>query len=322
MSLVSRTLIAVLVCGLFAAVPFTASATTIGAPQNGATQCAWGYATTDDPAAWAFGEVITAPASTGDVLDSYTFWVAQEIAGEARTITYKAYVAEWDPTNGPDGGPGTQLWESGAQTFTTSADPAQQAIKTDTGGLQLVGGHQYIVYLSTQETMGSLAPGDRGCWAAGTFYADGAFAVQGPFVTTSWMSPLATTGEDTAFSATFSSSTRYAFAGFYAPVNNNALNQVRAGSAIPVRFSLGGNQGLDIFDAGYPRSEGIACGSQQVDGIEQTVQPGASDLTYAAGSDTYTYVWKTDKAWADSCRQLVLRFDDGTVKRVNFSFTK
>ncbi len=120
----------------------------------------------------------------------------------------------------------------------------------------------------------------------------------------------------------------YDFDGFYAPVNNKdasghnyILNAVKAGSAIPVKFSLGGDHGLDVFEAGYPRSQVIECNSRrEVDGIEETVTAGASSLSYAAGTDTYNYVWKTDKSWEDTCRQLVVKFDDGTTARANFKF--
>ena len=45
------------------------------------------------------------------------------------------------------------------------------------------------------------------------------------------------------------------WSGFFQPVDNlPALNVVKAGSAIPVKFSLGGNKGLNIFAAGYPLS--------------------------------------------------------------------
>ncbi|HET8768324.1 MAG TPA: PxKF domain-containing protein [Pedococcus sp.] len=51
-------------------------------------------------------------------------------------------------------------------------------------------------------------------------------------------------------------------------------------------------------------------------------QPGGSSLQYDAATGTYTYVWKSDKAWAGSCRQLVVKLDDGTLHRANFKFTK
>jgi uncharacterized protein YjbI with pentapeptide repeats len=106
----------------------------------------------------------------------------------------------------------------------------------------------------------------------------------------------------------------YAFGGFFAPVDNPlVVNVAKAGHAIPVKFSLGGDQGLNIFAAGYPKSQQIACDSSSpLDDVEQTVAAGSSSLSYDATTDQYTYVWKTDKAWAGTCRQLTLRLSDGT----------
>jgi hypothetical protein len=39
-----------------------------------------------------------------------------------------------------------------------------------------------------------------------------------------------------------------------------------------------------------------------------------------ASTDQYTYVWKTEKAWANTCRQLVVKLKDGTFHRANFKF--
>ena len=40
----------------------------------------------------------------------------------------------------------------------------------------------------------------------------------------------------------------YAFSGFYQPVDNlPTLNKTKPGKTIPIRFSLGGDKGLDIF---------------------------------------------------------------------------
>jgi hypothetical protein len=110
------------------------------------------------------------------------------------------------------------------------------------------------------------------------------------------------------------------WSGFFQPVDNlPALNVAKAGSAVPVKFSLGGDKGLNIFVAGYPMSTKIACdtGAPQ-DDIEQTVTAGASSLSYGGGQ--YNYVWKTEKAWAGTCRQLVVKLIDGTVHIANFKF--
>lgn len=112
------------------------------------------------------------------------------------------------------------------------------------------------------------------------------------------------------------------FSGFFQPVDNlPTLNVVRAGQAIPVKFSLNGDQGVNIFATDYPRSQNIQCDSTvATDGIEETITAGSSSLSYNPSSDTYTYVWKTDKTWTDSCRQLVVKFSDGTYHRANFKF--
>src|SRR6185503_6257475 len=106
----------------------------------------------------------------------------------------------------------------------------------------------------------------------------------------------------------------YSFGGFLQPVDARpTVNSLKAGAAVPVKFSLGGNQGVNIFAAGYPKSQSIACDwTADVDGIETTVTAGGSSLAYDAASLTYTYVWKTEKGWAGTCRQLVLTFADGS----------
>ena len=42
--------------------------------------------------------------------------------------------------------------------------------------------------------------------------------------------------------------------------------------------------------------------------------------TYNALADTYTYVWKTDKAWKGKCATLTLKLDDGTEHTALFQF--
>ena len=111
------------------------------------------------------------------------------------------------------------------------------------------------------------------------------------------------------------------FTGFFSPVDNlPTLNSIKAGQAVPVKFSLGGYQGMGIFAPGYPASGVVSCSSTApIEVVEETVSPGASTLTYDSGTDRYQYVWKTQKSWpAGTCRQLVLKFVDGTTKYANF----
>jgi glycosidase len=113
----------------------------------------------------------------------------------------------------------------------------------------------------------------------------------------------------------------YSFSGFFAPVDNPpVVNRVNAGRAIPVKFSLGGDFGLEIFAAGYPASQVVSCASgAPTDTVEQTVSAGASSLAYDPATGVYTYVWKTERSWR-GCRELVVRFDDGSEQRALFNF--
>jgi len=114
----------------------------------------------------------------------------------------------------------------------------------------------------------------------------------------------------------------YSFSGFFRPVDNApTLNLAKAGSGVPVKFSLGGDQGVSIFATGYPKSLKITCDtSAPLDDIEETVTAGSSSLSYDPIADQYVYVWKTDKAWAGTCRQLMVRLADLTDHVANFKF--
>jgi hypothetical protein len=124
------------------------------------------------------------------------------------------------------------------------------------------------------------------------------------------------------YARTFTLASTYHFAGFFQPVDNlPALNLATAGRSIPVKFSLGGNQGLAIFEPGYPASGPIPCEATEAGAdIEETVTAGASDLSYNASSDQYTYVWKTEKTWKGTCRMLVVGFSDGLQTFAKFRF--
>jgi hypothetical protein len=112
------------------------------------------------------------------------------------------------------------------------------------------------------------------------------------------------------------------FAGFFAPVNNPpTVNVATAGSAAPVKFSLGGNRGLDIFQTGYPKVIAASCTTgAPTDAIEETVTAGSSSLQYDAAAERYTYIWKTQTSFAKSCRKLVLRLIDGSEREALFKF--
>ncbi len=131
-----------------------------------------------------------------------------------------------------------------------------------------------------------------------------------------------TLGWTPALQVNVNSCTQFNFLGFFQPVDNlPVLNVSTAGQAIPVKFSLSGDQGLNIFAAGYPASSQIACDANAPgDVIEETVTAGGSSLSYDAATDRYIYVWKTQKAWKGTCRILVVRLTDGSDHFAKFRF--
>lgn len=125
----------------------------------------------------------------------------------------------------------------------------------------------------------------------------------------------------------FSPGLAFDWAGFFRPIDNTdadgnyVLNVVKSGQGVPVKFSLGGDEGLAIFAEGYPRSSQVACDSgADLNVTSETVTAGGSSLSYDASTDTYSYVWKTERAWAGTCRQLDVTLVDGTTHSAQFKF--
>jgi hypothetical protein len=115
----------------------------------------------------------------------------------------------------------------------------------------------------------------------------------------------------------------YNFSGFFAPIDNPPVcNVVKAGSAVPVKFSLHGYQGMSIFASGYPKSQVGTCAGSPSDVLEEAMTAGQSSLNYDATADQYIYVWKTEKSWAGTARLLTVMLADGTTHLARFTFTR
>ncbi len=108
------------------------------------------------------------------------------------------------------------------------------------------------------------------------------------------------------------------FTGFFPPVANPpGVNPAKAGSSVPLKFSLGGDRGLAILADGYPASVQVDCVTGAPLGSPAPTSS-ADGLTFANGA--YSYVWKTDKSWVGTCRQLQILLVDGTLHTARFSF--
>jgi hypothetical protein len=105
----------------------------------------------------------------------------------------------------------------------------------------------------------------------------------------------------------------FAFDGFFAPIRMDGTDRAKAGSAVPLKFSLDGFHGLDVLADGSP--EVRVCDA----GGAAAVADGR--LSYDADTDRYSWVWKTDRSWAGTCREVTVRLDDGSAKSVRLTFT-
>jgi hypothetical protein len=101
------------------------------------------------------------------------------------------------------------------------------------------------------------------------------------------------------------------FTGFFAPIGNMpAVNTVRAGGTIPIKFALAGYRGSQVLQVGSPTSVPMKCGAGAA---EIAVSPVTTSMTgLHSVANIYTYVWKTDPNWAGSCRKFILTLVDGS----------
>ena len=188
---------------------------------------------------------------------------------------------------------------------------------------------------ATGDIVGSHRPGnvtehafwwtpDRGMVDLGTLGEPSSFAaavnVSGQIIGVSRIRVSAPTGDRLVDRAVLWNTRRYNFR-FSGVKKPPAFNEVIAGRAVSVSFSLGGNFGLAIFDEGSPTFERIACGaSAGVAPIAPTSGALSGSVIYKPQVDRYAYASKTDRNWAGTCRSLTLRLNDGSSHVVYFSF--
>lgn len=181
----------------------------------------------------------------------------------------------------------------------------------------------------SNEQLNAVATGVGGAALEGTYAYDPPAGTVIPTVGFHTLGVTFTPTGDDAVNYTDAAATRplqviFPWSGFFRPIDNlPAVNVVKAGSAIPVKFSLGGDRGLGIMAGGYPKTTMVACepGAPE-EAVEETVTAGGSSLTYDPVADQYVYVWKTDKVWVTQCRKLIVRLIDGTEHVAQFRFAR
>ena len=55
--------------------------------------------------------------------------------------------------------------------------------------------------------------------------------------------------------------------------------------------------------------------------MEPTVAAASPGLSYDSSTGQYTYLWKTDRTWQNTCRTFDLKLSDGTDHLARFHFS-
>ncbi|MGH7293189.1 MAG: PxKF domain-containing protein, partial [Myxococcota bacterium] len=162
-----------------------------------------------------------------------------------------------------------------------------------------------------------------------SFNATGNCTVSGNQVTLTGVGPCTVTASqsgDATYSAAPNVSRRfvtlYRFIGFAAPVRNPpAINELRAGNTVQIRFKLAGNPGLAAIASGSPVVQRMACDTWAPIGVTEPAPPtGSSGLRYAAKTGLYTHAWKTEASWAGICQEWRIELIDGSTHGARFRF--
>jgi hypothetical protein len=117
-------------------------------------------------------------------------------------------------------------------------------------------------------------------------------------------------GDETYLGTSKSGTTTVVHFAFQSPVDNApVVNTVKAGSTVPIKFSLGGNFGLGVL-TGTPKAIAYNCESGVPTDEVETVSTANSGLSFTSG--VYQYNWKTTKNMT-GCFRFELRLTDGSL---------
>jgi hypothetical protein len=113
------------------------------------------------------------------------------------------------------------------------------------------------------------------------------------------------------------------FRGFFKPLKNPPLfNRVRAGAAVPVRFTVDGYRGTTVLKYGSPTSSPMSCQAVRSENIVDETEPAnRAGLHLDGARSKFKYIWKTSPSWAGTCRKLVLTLVDGSSYEALFRFS-
>jgi predicted extracellular nuclease len=111
----------------------------------------------------------------------------------------------------------------------------------------------------------------------------------------------------------------YDFSGFFSPVDSTGLNRAKAGSALPVKWSLGPITALSSLESVQWQRVDCATGTP-LGSPETAARAGGSSFRYDAQAGQFVDTLATSSSWAGTCRQVTVTLDDGTAHTSSFQF--
>jgi hypothetical protein len=116
----------------------------------------------------------------------------------------------------------------------------------------------------------------------------------------------------------------YLFPGFQPPLTPGTLNTVKAGQTVVLKWQIADENAAPLGELRWITSiESVPlpdCGDEPAAPLAAADTSGSSGLRYDPEAGQYVFAFKTDKAWAGSCRQLVLTLINGDSYPVDFQF--
>jgi hypothetical protein len=111
---------------------------------------------------------------------------------------------------------------------------------------------------------------------------------------------------------------------FTAPVDNETVNQAKAGRVVPIKWQITDANGTPITDltTATLASKPVDCVSGASDAIEEYATTAGGSGLQNLGDGYYQYNWTTDKAWAGTCRTVHLDLGEGITHTAHFKFVK
>lgn len=114
----------------------------------------------------------------------------------------------------------------------------------------------------------------------------------------------------------------YVFGGFKPPVDGTGPNSVNSGRAVPLKFTVSDANGAPVTNLTTVTVTAVSVpcdlGSTPSLPAEQPANNGLLNL----GRGSYSWVWKTPKSYARSCKTLRIDLGDGLFHTATFRFTK